>query len=543
MYAVANFTQFLQKLQTQFKAFWSTLSLTRKITAVGVFVLVMIGISSVFFLKTKDNYEYLFMDISQESTQSIMAELKRQNETEYQVDSKGVKVPSHKVAALRMKLAQEGMPSDGVVGWEKFDSQDFTRTEFEQNIHRMRAIQGELARTIRSIEGVTSARVHVVSPKQSLFVEDQKEVTSAVYIKTKQGVTLSERQIKGIQNLISHSVEGLKPNNVTIIDQEGQTITKMESEDFASKMTKEMQSYKSSVEKDLEAKIRGLVGRIVGPERVEAKVDVSVDFTQEEQTISDVDPEKSAVLSKNTTGASMEGNGLNPTGIPGSKSNVPGEQEQLSMATSRAQNKQESEVINYEVSKTIAKKTLPVGNIKRISAAVLVDGKQEFPLDGSKPVFDPRTAEDMKLIEDLVKKAIGFQLNRDDVTVTNMMFQMDPSQMQAINEVKKENREYISTLALSGAIAFAMVLFFIFVVRPYFRWLSYDPERKADQTLAEEYKPELDIGNSNNIQVKEDVPFEKLSPKEQIMYLAKNEPKRTTEALRMMLSPNQTQGV
>ena len=538
---MGNLSQFLTKLQTQFKVIWSSLSLTRKVTAFGVLALVLIGMSSVFFMKRSDQFEYLFVDISQESTQAIMAELKRMNVSDFQADSKGVKVPSGQVADLRMKLAQEGLPSNGIVGWEKFDTQDFTRTEFEQNIHKMRAIQGEIARTIMSIDGITSARVHIVNPKQSLFVEDQKDVTAAVYIKSKRGIALSERQIKGIQNLVCRSVEGLKPNNVILIDQEGQMLTKVESEDYASKMTKEMQSYKHSVEKDLEAKIRGLVGRVVGPERVEAKVDVSVDFTQEEQTISDVDPEKVAVISKNTQGASMEGNGLNPTGIPGSKSNVPGEQEQLSMSTSKAQNKQESELVNYEVSKTVAKKTMPVGNLKRISAAVLVDGRQEFPLDGSKPVFDPRTAEEMKQIEEVVKKAIGFQTSRDEVTVTNMMFQMDPTQMQAINEVKKENREYISTLALSGAVAFAMVLFFIFVVRPYFRWLSYDPERKAEQTLAEEYKLDLDIGSSNNIQVKEDIPFEKLSPKEQIMYLAKNEPKRTTEALRMMLSPNQTQ--
>ncbi len=537
-----NILEFFRKLGNQTKTFWASLSLTRKITLAGILALIAAGMTSIFFIKSEDPYEYIFTEVSAEDTQSILSELKRMNVTDYTVDAKGIKVPGDRAAQIRMQLAQEGLPSHGIVGWEKFDTQDFTRTEFEQNIHRTRAIQGEISRTIMSIEGISSARVHIANPKQSLFVEDQKEATAAIYIKTKRGMTLNDRQIKGIQNLVCRSVEGLKPNNVTIIDNEGQMLTKIESEDFTSKMTKEMQTYKQSVEKDLETKIRGLVGRIAGPDRVEAKVDVVVDFTQEEQTISEVDPEKVAVVSKNTQGASMEGNGLNPTGIPGSKSNVPGEQEQLQVTTSRAQNKQESELINYDVSKTIAKKTMPVGTIKRISAAVLVDGKQEFPIDGTKPVFDPRSAEEMKQIEEMVRKAIGFQQGRDEVTVTNMMFQMDPSQAQAINEVKKENREYISTLALSGAVAFALVLFFMFVVRPYFRWLSYDPERRAEQTLAEEYRPELDMGNGNSIQVKEDVPFEKLSPREQIMYLAKNEPKRTTEALRMLLNPHQSAG-
>lgn len=530
---------FLKKFGGQVSAFWQGLTLTKKLTLAGVLAVVTAVLMSVLLVRNETPYEYIFKDVSTEDTQAILTEFKRMNVTDYEVDSKGIKVPSSRAAELRMQLAQEGLPSHGVVGWEKFDSQDFTRTEFEQNINRLRAIQGEISRTITSIEGISSARVHIVTPKQSLFVEEQKEPTAAIYIRTKRNAKLNDRQIKGIQHLVCRSVEGLKPNNVTIIDHEGQMLTKIESEDFTSKMTKEMQSYKQSVEKDLETKIRSLVGRVTGADRVEAKVDVSVDFTQEEQTISEVDPEKVAVVSKNTQGSSMEGSGLNPTGIPGSKSNVPGEQENVQTAGSRSQNKQDSELINYDVSKTIAKKTLPVGSIKRISAAVLVDGKQEFPVDGSKPVFDPRTADEMKQIEEIVRKAIGYQQGRDEVTVTNMMFQMDHVQAQNISEVRKENREYISTLALSSAAAFALVMFFLFIVRPYFRWLSYDPERRAEQTLAEEYRPELDVGAGASIQVKEEVPFEKLTPKEQVMYLAKNEPKRTTEAIRMLLNPHQ----
>jgi flagellar M-ring protein FliF len=537
---VNNISEFIKKLMIQIQGFWSSLSTTKKMTLAGTVALVLAAISTLFLTKGDSKSEYIFTDISNEDTQAILAEFRRLNVTDYEVDSKGIKVPAERSAQLRMQLAQEGLPAHGVVGWEKFDTQDFTRTEFEQNIHRLRAIQGELSRTITSIDGISSARVHIVSPKQSLFVEDQKEPTAAIYLKTKRGVTLNDRQIRGIQHLICRSVEGLKPNNVTIIDQEGQMLTKVESEDFASKMTKEMQTYKQSVEKDLETKIRSLVGRVAGHERVEAKVDVTVDFTQEEQTISEVDPEKVAVISKNTQGSSMEGSGLNPTGIPGSKSNVPGEQEQVVSNASRAQNKQESELINYDVSKTVAKKTLPVGSIKRISAAVLVDGKQEFPIDGSKPVFEPRSAEDMKQIEDIVRKAIGFQQGRDEVTVTNMMFQIDPVQAMAINDSKKESREYLSTIAVSAAAGLAIIMFFMFIVRPYFRWLSYDPERRASETLAEEYRTDLESSASNSIQVKEDVPFEKLTPREQILYLAKHEPKRTTEAIRMMLNPNQS---
>jgi flagellar M-ring protein FliF len=142
-----------------------------------------------------------------------------------------------------------------------------------------------------------------------------------------------------------------------------------------------------------------------------------------------------------------------------------------------------------------------------------------------------------------VHSAVGFDEKRGDiVTVRNMMFQLDPVQMETIKEEKKETREYITTLAMSGAIALSLLLFFAFIVRPYFRWLAYDPARKQEQQLIEDFEPDLELGSLQNVQIKEDVPFEKLSPQEQVLYLAKNEPKRTTEAIRLLLNPHHSAG-
>ena len=390
------------------------------------------------------------------------------------------------------------------------------------------------------IDGITNAKVHIVSPKQSLFLEDKMEATAAVYIKTRRGADLDKKAIRGIVTLVSRSVEGLKPNNVSLIDGEGKMLTEIESEDPSSKMTKEMMTYKRQIEKQYEENIRGIVGRVVGGDRVEVKVDAIVDFTQESQTISDVDPDRVVAVSRETQGFSLSGSGLNPTGIPGSKSNVPGEQEQTSAAQSSTQNKKDSEIVNFEIAKKVSQKTMPVGRIQRLSAAVLVDGKQDYPSDGTRPSFDPRSEPEIKQIEELVRSAIGFDDKRSDiVTVRNMMFQLDPVQMESIREDKKETREYISTIAISAAIALALVLFFTFIVRPYFRWLAYDPTRKHEQQLIEDFRPDLELGTLQNVQIKEDVPFEKLSPQEQVQYLAKNEPKRTTEAIRLLLNPHQ----
>ena len=533
----ANFNKFFANILEQ----WNKASPLKKGLSAAVILAVLAGLSSLFFLKEADPYEYAFVDLASEDVQSITSFFKRTNITDYQADAKGIKVPTKDVMGLRIKLAQEGLPAHGVIGWEKFDSQEFTRTDFEQRINKMRAIQGELSRTIMMIDGIANAKVHIVSPKQSLFLEEKSEATAAVYLKTKRGSELDKKSIRGIVTLVSRSVEGLKASNVTLIDGEGKMLTEIESEDPSSKMTKEMMTYKRQVEKQYEENIRGIVGRVVGGDRVEVKVDAIVDFTQESQTISDVDPERVVAISRETQGFSLNGSGLNPTGIPGSKSNVPGEQEQTSANQSSTQNKKDSEIVNFEIGKKVSQKTLPVGRIQRLSAAVLVDGKQEYPTDGTRPSFDPRSEPEIKQIEELVRSAIGFDEKRSDiVTVRNMMFQLDPTQMEGIKEEKKETREYISSIGISSAIALALVLFFAFIVRPYFRWLSYDPTRKQEQQLVEDYRPDLELGTLQNVLIKEDVPFDKLSPQEQVQYLAKNEPKRTTEAIRLLLNPHQS---
>jgi flagellar M-ring protein FliF len=508
--------------------------------AVGTILLIISGLTALALNKKETKYEYLFSDLDPEDLKIISSELQKNRDQQYIIDQNGIKVPKQDVLSLRLQLAQQGLPSRGTIGWEKFDNQDFTRTEFEQNINKLRAIQGELSRTISAIEGINSARVHIVMPQKALFREDEQEPTAAIYLRTQRGASLSKRQIKGITHLVSRSVEGLRPEKITIIDQLGKMLTEAEIDDPTSQLTREMLSYRKSIEGELARKITTLVGRIVGQERVEAKVDVDVDFTREEQTISDIDPDRVVVLSSNTTNQETSGSGLNPTGIPGSKSNVPGEQEDITASGNQANSKRNTERLNYEIAKTQKVKVMPIGDITRISAAVIVDGVQAYPADGSTPNFEPRTEEEMKKIEDLVKSAIGFKQGRDEVIVHNVLFELGPMQVQAIQEEKEESRKYISTLVISSLIALAIIFFFAFIVRPYFRWLSYDPEKKKKHIIVEEMKPDLETGSIQNVQVKDETPFEKLSPQEQILYLAKNEPVRTTEAIRILLNPHQS---
>ncbi len=523
-------------------AYLRALSMTQKIV-IAVTIATVLGLMVALFLQERPkSYDYLYLGLNAKDVTAITDELTKMGVTDFNVDSKGIRVEPDQVIPLRLKLAEQGLPNHGQIGWEKFDQQDFTRTEFEQKIHKDRAIEGELGRTIAQVEGLSNVRVHITMPKKSLFIEDAQEPTAAIYVKVQRGHKITDKQINGIVHLVSRSVEGLRPEKVTIIDQEGKMLTKIETEDPTAKRTEEMLGYKRNLERELTDKVRVIVSRIVGPERVEAKVDVEVDFTEEEQTIDDIDPDRVVVLASNTTNQEMDGNGMNPTGIPGAKSNVPGEQQELNITSSRAKSSRTSERLNYEIAKTKKHKLLPVGNIKRISAAVIVDGVQPYPIDGTKPQFEARSEEEMKKIDQIVKSTIGFKEGRDSVEVQNILFELAPAQIEAIKETKEDNRNYIATLIVSATIALALVLLFAFVVRPYFRWLSYDPERKAKETQIDEFKPDLELGGIQNVQVKEDVPFEKLTPHEQILFLAKNEPERTTEAIRLLLNPHHNAG-
>ena len=528
------------KILGNFKIYWEGLNKTKKLSSI-VGLAIILGIILTLIIRNQNtNMRYLFVNISEEDTASITTFMKQNGISNYIVDNKGIKVNEEKVDHLRLILSQEGLPYNGIVGWESFDEGDFTKTDFEQEVQKLRAIQGELSRTITSIDGINSTRVHIVLPKKSLFVREKKEPTASIYLQTKRGFELEKKQVRGIQFLVSKAVENLKTNNIVIIGSNGEILTNEEATDNSERQSNLLLKFKKQIEKSREERIKAIVGRVVGPDRVEAKVDADVDFTKEKQTIQNVDPEDVVVVSKNTSGFSMEGSGINPTGIPGSKSNIPGENNNNITDSSKASSERENELINYEFSKVVSERTLAVGTIKRLTISTIVDGKQVYPIDGSTPEFEPRTSDEIKKIEELIKDAVGYKEGRDSLTVHNMMFQLDPFQLVDAKRQRKEDRVYMSTLMTSAVIALALILFFAFVVRPYFRWLSYDPERKEDEAIIEEYKPEIEVSQRQAVQVQEELPFDQMTTKEQVLFIAKNEPKRTTEAIKILIEPSQS---
>jgi flagellar M-ring protein FliF len=401
-------------------------------------------------------------------------------------------------------------------------------------VNKLRAVQGEIARTINKLDPVASSRVHIVMPDTAIFKEDRKATTASIFLKLKQGKTLSPAQIQGVLHLTARAVEGLDTSNIAIVDQNGAMLTRADQDDGGiDRVTSAQREFGRRVEKEMETKISEILSRVVGHDKVVAKVQAEIEFKKVETTIQDVDPERSAVVSSQRNEQSSSGSGLNPTGVPGAKSNLPGEKEDTSSGSSGMQNKQSNETLNFEVKKTLSKIVEPVGTIKKTSTAVLVDGKM---VDGK---YAQRSPEELSMINKLVKNAIGYQEGRDSITVENAQFELDEFALAEQASLTQRKTSLIQTGIIATVSIAAMIFLYFALLKPYFKWLTFDPEkRSAEEFAVMDYELERTGSSAKRVQIQEEVPFEKLSSKDQIMYLAKNDPKKTAEALKQLLSPN-----
>ena len=336
-------------------------------------------------------------------------------------DGSQIYVPQDQVAKLRLSLASEGIPAGGSIGYEIFDRADaLGTTNFVQQINQIRALEGELARTIRAIHQVRSARVHLVMPKRELFSRDRAEPTASVLLAL-QG-TLDKGQVSAIQHLVASAVPGMKANNVAVIDSNGDMLAR--GADDGQLDTANAQDMRRSYEARLSQAIEQLVGQTLGADKVRAEVTADLDFNQVTTNREDFNPDGQVVRSTSSveeTGNSQERQNANNVSVANNTPNPPG-QESGNGSGSTEQNSRTEETVNYEISKTVQTEVKASGNVKRISAAVLVDGTYDTAPDGTR-TYKPRTADELAQIDSLVKSAIGYDQSRGDVVqVVNMKF-------------------------------------------------------------------------------------------------------------------------
>ncbi|WP_024506255.1 flagellar basal-body MS-ring/collar protein FliF [Bradyrhizobium sp. ARR65] len=364
----------------------------------------------------------LFSDLSLEDSSSIIKDLERQG-IAYELRNEGsvILVPKDKVTRLRMKLAEGGLPKGGGVGYEIFDKSDaLGTTSFVQNINHLRALEGELARTISSIDRIQAARVHLVLPERPLFSRETPEPTASIVVRVRG--SLEPQQIRAIRHLVASSVSGLKPQRVSIVDESGQLLADGAATDIDQQVGDER---RAAFEKRMRKQVEDIVSSVVGAGRARVQLSADFDYNKITQTSDKFDPEGRVLRSSQTreeSSLTADNNGQVTVG-----NELPGAQQNNNQQTARDQSKKTEETNNYEISRTTKTEVTEAGRVNRISVAVLVDGSYGKNEKGEL-VYKERSKEELDRIAALVRSAIGFDQKRgDQVEVVNLKFAEGPA--------------------------------------------------------------------------------------------------------------------
>jgi len=402
---------------------------------------IAIVVAMVLWAKQPD-YRTLFSNLSDQDGGAIVTQLTQMN-VPYRFSDNGgaLEVPADKVHELRLRLAQQGLPKGGAVGFELLDQEKFGISQFSEQVNYQRALEGELARTIETLGPLKSARVHLAMPKPTLFVREQKAPSASVTVNLQPGRALDEGQISAVVHLVSSAVAGLPPGNVTLVDQMGRLLTKSNTGDRD--LNDAQLKYATDVENRIQSRIEAILGPIVGTSNVHAQVTAQIDFADKEQTEEQYRPNgdaAQAVMRSRQVNENLQVGGPNPGGVPGALSNQPApantapittpaqnqqngqqgaqQQQTTTAANSGPRTSSRNETTNYEVDRTIRHTKMNTGDVQRLSVAVVVNYKT---LPDGKPL--PLTAEQMKQIEDLTREAMGYSEKRGDtLNVVNSPF-------------------------------------------------------------------------------------------------------------------------
>lgn len=474
----------LQGTLGQFKTIYSGLNAAKKVTLFSIVGAVIAGFITIMVFSNRPDYQVLFSGLTAEDSGVIITQLKSKK-IPYSISSNGgaILVPKEIVYETRMALASQGLPQGGGVGFEIFDNSKLGMTEFVQNVNYQRAVQGELARTINRFEEIESSRVHLVMPPKSLFVENEEPARASVVIKFRSGRKLTDDQIQGIIHLISSSVAGLKPENVTIVDTMGNQIGARKAKSEMEGTRTDQLAYQEKVERMLETRVKTMLDKALGPNKSIVRLSSSMDFKKEERTEERYNPDDKVVRSEQLTKETSTEAQKTAVGIPGSNTAAAGNQAQQqgppAPAPAPASSQKQSSTTNYEIGKIISHTIEPIGQISRISVAVLVDGvyKTVTGDDGkSKIEYQPRTPDEISKIKSIVMRAVNFTESRgDQVEVVNIPFE---NSELAEGPAAPEKTGWLSkVMQYSPYIKYVfsaifMVLTFIFVIRPLIQWLT-----------------------------------------------------------------------
>lgn len=437
------------------------------------------------FWTGRPEYRPLYTDLSPADAGAVVEQLRTDN-VPYQVGEGGtIRVPGDRVFELTMTLAARGLPTGGGVGFEIFDNTRLGMTEFEQNVHFQRALQGELARTIGRFDEVEGCRVHIAMASRSLFVEEEQPATASVILRTVPGKRLSRGQVEGIVHLLATSVQGLSPNGVTVVNADGTLLSGPDGPTGGAGGDDRL-AIRNRMERSLELRVRTLLDEVLGPGRAIVRVSADLDYTRQETTEERFDPE-TVPRSRQVSRVGGTGPAGLAAGVPGVLSNMTDTTEEETADAGPSAFTREEETINYEVGRVTRHTVAPVGRIRRLSVAVAVDGTygkppvpEEASEDGSppEPIYEPRTEAELATLTRLVERAVNFDADRgDQVEVANLPFasmKPTPGEEEIEEGWPLAVRPFVPLLKYLIA-GFLLLMLFVLVVRPLVKWVTGAP--------------------------------------------------------------------
>jgi flagellar M-ring protein FliF len=461
------------------------------IATAGILFAVMSGIV---VYSSKTDYKVLYTDLTKDDSATI-ARMLETGKISYQVadDGKTIKVPEDQVEIWRLEIAKKGVNFTGTVGYEVFDKQAFGTTSFVQKINKQRALEGELVKTILHLRGVTRARIHLSIPESSPFVSERKPPSASVVLDLERGVSMTNDEIKGIQSLVSSSVDGLRNHSVVVIDSRGKKLSDNDADNMSAETANRI-ALESKMNSQFEKKVEEILSRVIGEGKVIAKVAVKMDFTEKVETQTSYDAENTAVYAEVRNEQKMQGSRPSPQGIPGARSNLPGENPQPGIPETRNDVDKSLVTRNYNVPTTVTKSKKPTAEISNLSVAVMVDGKKVPVLKDGAPLYNEDgmaitkyqawSEEELQNFQQIVISALGINQTRGDkLVIKNMEFaKEDLAEMDAIMRAR-ENRELYKNIVKYLIIGAIISLFFFMVVRPFIQWLTENSVESIEDFL------------------------------------------------------------
>nr|WP_244314057.1 flagellar basal-body MS-ring/collar protein FliF [Roseibium denhamense] len=449
----------------------------------GAVAAILIGVFAFITLRvTSPQMTTLYNELTLEDSAAIVSQLESQG-VQFQIAREGasIMVPREQVARLRMQLAAEGLPTGGSIGYEIFDRTDtLGATSFVQNINHLRAMEGELARTIGSLDRIRNARVHLVIPERQLFQRDRRPPSASIVLNVRGG--LGPGEIRAVQHIVATAVEGLDPDRVSIVDESGRLLASGANSDEEGMVSASLQERTVAIESRLRNQIEEILNSVVGPGRARVRVNADVDYNRLTETTETFDPEGQVVRSTQTReeaadSTRQDGQVTAGNQLPNQEGNNNGEGE-------RDTSSMTEEVVNYEISKSTRTEIVEAGRVTRLSVAVLVDGTYQ-PDGNGDAAYTPRSQETLDRIAVLVRSAVGFDEARGDVVeVVNLQFALPPQDdlLAEGDGLFEFTRDDILRFAELGVLFLIALLLLLFVVRPLLRRIV-TPEEKQPQEL------------------------------------------------------------